>query len=95
MTSYDTPKTDWTSSDGVSTDDLNKIGTNTVHLKEQVDAAHLELDNHANSMSTTSVGTLHKTASDIRVENLPFLVEVLQADPTAPAIGRMWLNTSV
>lgn len=90
MTTYETPKTDWTSSDGVSNDDLNRIETNIVHLKEQTVDSINDLATHDNDL------TIHKTSATIRGDSgAPFVLEVLAADPSGPAIGRMWLNTSV
>ena len=90
MTNYTTPKTDWTSSDGVSYTDLNRIEEDIVYLKETTDDTVADLETHAED------ATIHKTSEAIRVESgTAFVNEVRTSDPASPAIGRMWLNTTV
>jgi hypothetical protein len=90
MTDYIAPKVDWTSSDGLAFSDLNRIEGDIVYLKALSDDTVGDLDDHIDET------TIHKTSVVTRTESTTALViEVRTTDPAAPAIGQIWLNTSV
>lgn len=86
---FQTPKTDWTSADGVDTADLNRIEGNIGELKGDHDSLELSVNSHHSDT------TIHKTSSTIRNESATALtLEVRSDDPSSPAVGRIWINTS-
>lgn len=81
---YVIPKTDYTSNQGMTFEEVNRLGHNMTYLKGKTD----EYDIHAADT------TKHKTSDAIRQETGAICMEVRSDDPTTPAVGRFWLNTS-
>ena len=91
---YVTPKTDWTSSDGVDEDDMNRIEGNTLQNHTDIGTVSTSLSSHT---GTTGATTVHCTATQARARREdPIWVECLTADPsTSLTDGRIWLRTDL
>jgi hypothetical protein len=86
---WSTPKTDWTSTDGVTNTDMNRIEGNIESLDSRTDT--LETDTAAHAADTT----IHQTNAQARVASAsPLRLELATAD-TGHSSGDIWLRTDL
>jgi len=91
---YVTPKTDWTSTDGVSHTDMNRIEGNTLQNHTDIGTVSTSLSSHT---GTTGAATVHCTAAQARASSTDSIwVECRTSDPTTSLTdGRIWLRTDL
>lgn len=87
---YSTPKTDWSSADGVSYTDMNRIENNTLQNHTDIGTNKTTTDAHA---ADTTIHFLSLTSRQASTEE--FRVECRTSDPSTPSNGRMWLRTDL
>lgn len=85
---WNTPKTNWTSTDGIAYTDLNRIEANTVDLDTRTDK--LETDTAAHAADST----IHATKADVRTATTRISLELTTTD-TGHSSGDIWIRTDL
>ena len=86
---WSTPKTNWTSTDGIAYGDLNRIEANTVDLDSRLDT--LESSNTLHVADTD----IHATKETVRTASaLPLRLQLTTSD-SAHTSGDIWFRTDL
>lgn len=85
---WSTPKTNWTSTDGIAYGDLNRIEANTVDLDSRLDT--LESSNTLHVADTD----IHATKATVRTATTRISLELTTTD-TGHSSGDIWIRTDL